>query len=74
MTSAKTIARVDTLIWTLAYGGLFALVLGLATLPRSGVTGWSLIVAGACVAAGGFALIWVRSRLHEDATHPRRPE
>ena len=31
MASARTLARIERLIWILIYGGLFALILGLAT-------------------------------------------
>jgi hypothetical protein len=65
MASAKTLVRIERLVWILIYGGLFALVLGLATLAGEPAFGWSLIVGGAFVAAAGVALIWVRSRLRE---------
>jgi hypothetical protein len=65
MPSAKALAWLERLIWTLIYGGLFALVLGLATRAREAVVGWTLIVAGAFVAIGGVVLIWVRSRLRQ---------
>jgi hypothetical protein len=54
------------LIWTLIYGGLFAVGLGIA-LARNGdeAAGTSLIAAGAIAIAAGVVLIWVRSRLPE---------
>jgi hypothetical protein len=58
-------AWIDRLIWLLIYGGLFALVLGLATRAREAVVGWTLIVGGALAAAAGAVLIWVRSRLKQ---------
>jgi len=63
MASARTIAWIERLVWALIYGGLFAVVIGLATLAQDAATGWSLIVAGACVTAVGVVLVWVRSRL-----------
>lgn len=63
MTSPRTLAWLDRLVWTLIYGGLFTLILGLAALPSHIVASWSLIVIGAVLAAAGAALIWVRSRL-----------
>jgi hypothetical protein len=63
MASAKAITWVERLIWILVYGGLFGVVLGLATLPQDALVGWSLVIGGACVAAAGVVLIWVRSRL-----------
>jgi hypothetical protein len=65
MMSAKAVAWIERLIWILIYVGLFALVLGLATLPRDEAAGWSLIVAGAVLALGGVILIWVRSRIRQ---------
>ena len=58
--------RLGTLIWTLIYGGLFAVGLGIA-LARNGdeAAGTSLIAAGAIAIAAGVVLIWVRSRLPE---------
>jgi len=66
MASAKAIAWLERLIWILIYAGLFTLVLGLATRSREAALAWSLMVAGALVAAIGFALIWVRSRVREN--------
>jgi hypothetical protein len=64
MPSAKAIAWIERLIWILIYVGLFAVVLGLATLSRSAAAAWSLITVGGMLAAGGCVLIWVRSRLN----------
>lgn len=67
MPSAKAIAWIERLIWVFIYIGLFAVVLGLATLSRSAAAGWSLITAGGMLAAGGGVLLWVRSRLDTSA-------
>ena len=61
--AAKPYARLEAWIWTLIYGGLLLLVLGLATGRESAAVGWSLAVPGAIVAAVGVVLIYVRSRL-----------
>ncbi|MFC5606006.1 hypothetical protein [Variovorax soli] len=61
--AAKPYARLEAWIWTLIYGGLLLLVLGLATGRESAAVGWSLAVPGAVVAAVGVVLIYVRSRL-----------
>ena len=63
MTSSRTIAWVERLVWILVYGGLFSFVLGLATLNTDEATAWTLITAGAVLVAAGVVLIWVRSRL-----------
>ena len=65
-TSSKSIARLQALIWVLIYGGLLTLVLGLSTERTDDALGWSLVVAGGGVAAAGFVLIYVRSRLKEE--------
>jgi hypothetical protein len=65
MASARALAWLGRLIWILIYGGLFSLVLGLATRVREAVIGWTLIVAGAVIAATGVVLIWVRSRFDQ---------
>jgi hypothetical protein len=63
MASARTLAWIERLVWTLVYGGLFTLVIGFATRSRDAATGWSLVGVGAIVAGVGVILIWVRARL-----------
>lgn len=63
MATAKTITLIERLIWILIYGGLFVLILGLASMSASPVVAWSFVVVGGCIAAAGVVLIWVRSRL-----------
>jgi hypothetical protein len=62
-TPSRTIARLQQLIWTLIYGGLLTLVLGLSVQRSDEVLGWFMVVGGGIVAAIGFALIYVRSRM-----------
>ncbi|MEO8021258.1 hypothetical protein [Polaromonas sp.] len=62
-TSNKAIARLQQLIWVLIYGGLLTLVLGLSVQRTHNPLGWSMVVIGGIVAAIGFSLIYVRSRL-----------
>jgi len=62
----KPHAKLDAWIWVLIYGGLFALILGIATGRSDEVLGWALAVPGVVVATVGFVLIYVRSRLKED--------
>ena len=59
----KSVARLHALIWVLIYGGLLTLVLGLSVQRTDDTLGWSMVVMGALVAALGFALIYVRSRI-----------
>lgn len=80
MTSPRTLARIDALAWVLIYGGLFTLILGIASHGRTAVGGWSLSVLGIAAALAGVVLILVRSRLRPSAPDdaqsqddPRRP-
>jgi hypothetical protein len=65
MPTATTLARLDALIWTLIFGGLLVLVLGIASHDEAAIAGWSLSVLGGLAAAVGVVLIVVRSRLPE---------
>jgi len=63
MVTARTLARLDALIWALIFGGLFVLVLGIASHDETAIGGWSLSVLGSIAAIAGVVLIYVRSRL-----------
>jgi len=62
--SNKNVARLQALIWVLIYGGLLTLVLGLSVERVDDAIGWSMVVIGGVIAAVGFALIYVRSRIN----------
>jgi hypothetical protein len=62
-TPSKTIARLQTLIWVLIYGGLLTLVLGLSVQRSDELLGWLMVAGGGIIAATGFVLIYVRSRM-----------
>lgn len=65
-TTNLRLARLETLIWTLIYGGLLALIVG-AFMGRSEEgTGGEVMVVGVLLAVVGLVLIYVRSRLHEE--------
>ena len=66
MATAQNLQRLHKLIWVLIYGGLLALVLGIATARTDDAIGWSLMVVGGIVAAVGVVLIGVRARLRHD--------
>jgi len=74
MASRKTLARVEALIWTLIYGGLFATIIGVATGGVHIAAGWSLGVMGAIAVVAGVVLIWVRSRMTETPTQEPRTD
>jgi hypothetical protein len=63
MADARTLVRLDRLAWILIYGGLFALVLGIASHGVTQWGGWSLAVLGVLAVAAGIVLIVVRARL-----------
>lgn len=59
----KPHAMLEKWIWILIYGGLFLLILGIATGRTNEVLGWSVAMPGVVMAAVGVVLIYVRSRL-----------
>ena len=70
MTKQRTLDRLDTSAWILISGGVFALVLGIASHPRTTVGGWTLSVLGVVAAVAGVVLIVVRARLTDRPTGP----
>ena len=66
MASPRVLARIDRLAWVLIYGGLFALVLGIASHDEAVIAGWSLSLLGAVG-------IWIRSRMSVDAKAKEPP-
>jgi VIT1/CCC1 family predicted Fe2+/Mn2+ transporter len=65
-TTNQRLARLETLIWTLIYGGLLTFVVGLYMGRREEGSGGVMVAVGLLVAAVGAVLIYVRSRLHEE--------
>ncbi len=65
--SNKTIAWLDNLIWALIYAGLLTIILGLFVQRTDDSIGWSMVVGGGVVAAIGFFLIYVRSKIKAGA-------
>jgi VIT1/CCC1 family predicted Fe2+/Mn2+ transporter len=59
----KPHARLEKWIWVLIYGGLFLLILGIATGRVNEALGWSMAMPGVALAIVGVVLIYVRSRL-----------
>ena len=62
-TTDPSVARLHKAIWSLIYGGLLLLVLGLFVEKSDAAIGWIRVVAGGAAAALGFVLIYVRSRI-----------
>ncbi|MDE2369110.1 MAG: hypothetical protein KGN16_09070 [Burkholderiales bacterium] len=55
-------AKLDVLTWTLIYGGLLAVCLGLAVELRDASLGWRIIGGGIVATGLGGLCIWLRSR------------
>ena len=66
-TSNKAIARLHKIIWSLIFGGLVTLVLGLSTQRIDDTVGWTMVVSGALLAAVGVVLVYVRSKMKTEA-------
>ena len=65
-TTKVRLARLETLIWTLIYGGLLAAVIGAWMSREVSGSGTVLVLSGLLVAAAGAVLVFVRSRLREE--------
>lgn len=57
-----SVARLHNVIWTLIFGGLLTLVLGIFVGKTDDTFGWIMVVAGVAMTVVGCALIYVRSR------------
>ena len=66
MAAERTLARMDTIAWSLIYGGLFALALGIASHSRTAIGAWTLGVLGVLATVAGVVLIVVRARLSRE--------
>jgi hypothetical protein len=55
--------RIEALVWVLIYGGGLALIAGWFVQGSLEALGWTLMLGGAALAAGGAVLIFVRSRM-----------
>jgi len=58
-------AMLDKLIWTLIYGGMIAVALGVSVQRRDGAIGWALVIAGVALSTVGAACVVVRSRMKD---------
>lgn len=65
-TTNLRLARLEKLIWTLIYGGLLTLLVGLYMGRRQAGSGSALVAVGVALAVVGVVLIYVRSRLREE--------
>jgi hypothetical protein len=51
--------------WSLIFGGMLGLALGLTVRRTDALLGWILIVASGAAVAVGIVLIWVRSTMND---------
>ncbi len=65
-TTNLRLARIETAIWVLIYGGLLAAVVGLFMARRQDGGSTLLIAGGAALVVIGVGLVYVRSRLREE--------
>ena len=55
--------RIEALVWALIYGGGLGVIAGWFVQPSLEALGWTLMLGGAALAAGGAVLIFLRSRM-----------
>lgn len=60
-------STLDKLIWTLVYGGLLVVGLGLSVQRGDDALGWTLVMGGGLASAVGVVLVYVRSRLNDES-------
>ena len=65
-TDPKT-ARLHKMIWSLIFGGLLTVILGIFVGKTDDVVGWTMVAAGGVLAVIGAVLIYVRSKLAIDS-------
>jgi len=70
MGDAKPHTTLEKWIWILIYGGLFLVILGIATGRTEEALGWTMAVPGAIIALVGVVLIYVRARLDDPKKSP----
>ncbi len=60
-------ARLHKITWTLIYGGLLALILGIFVGKTDAAIGWMMIAAGGVMTVVGAILIYIRSTMRSDS-------
>ena len=56
-------ARLHKIIWTLIFGGLITIILGIFVERAGDAMGWMMVAAGGVLTAIGGVLIYVRSTM-----------
>ena len=60
-------ARLHKIIWTLIFGGLLIVILGIFVGKTDDAIGWMMIASGCVMTAVGAILIYVRSTMTSDS-------
>jgi hypothetical protein len=60
-------AKLHKIIWTLIFGGLLTVILGIFVGKTDDAMGWVMIAAGGLMTVVGAVLIYVRSTLTSDS-------
>jgi hypothetical protein len=61
-------SRLSTLTWSLIFGGMLTMALGLTVTKTDAALGWALVMASGLAIAVGVVLIWVRSTMNDTDT------
>jgi hypothetical protein len=60
-------ARLHKITWTLIFGGLLVVILGIFVGKTDDAIGWTMVAAGGVMTAVGAVLIYVRSTMTSDS-------
>ena len=60
-------ARLHKIIWTLIFGGLLTIILGIFVGKTDDAVGWLMMAAGGLLTAVGAVLIYVRSTMTSES-------
>ena len=66
-TADPKMARLHKIIWTLIFGGLLVVILGIFVGKADDAIGWTMVAAGGVMTAVGAVLIYVRSTMTSDS-------
>ena len=62
-TTDPAMARLHKITWTLIFGGLLTIILGIFVAKADQTTGWIMLAAGSLLTVVGVVLIYVRSTI-----------
>lgn len=60
-------ARLHKIIWSLIFGGLLVVILGIFVGKTDDAIGWTMVAAGGVMTTVGAVLIYVRSTMTSDS-------